>query len=85
MHKPLPLLVSLSTLVEYAENSGTQVNETSFYKMEMIEIQLFSAHGHPTVVDVENRMNAQTVCKDSLEFVLRFVWDLKFEHSRVVL
>ena len=57
--------------MENVKNSGTQVNETSFYKMEMIKIQLFSAHGHPTVIDVENRMNAQAVCKDSLEFDLR--------------
>ena len=57
--------------MENVKNSGTQVNETSFYKMEMIKIQLFSAHGHPTVVDVENCMNAQPVCRDSLGFDLR--------------
>lgn len=33
--------------VENNENSDIPINETSFYKLEMIKIQVFSAHGHP--------------------------------------
>ncbi|KAK7270459.1 hypothetical protein RIF29_23614 [Crotalaria pallida] len=41
------------------ENSDTAINGTTFYKLEMIKIQLFSAHGHPTILEVEDYMKAQ--------------------------
>ncbi|KAI4347597.1 hypothetical protein L6164_008398 [Bauhinia variegata] len=46
--------------VENFENLEIPVNETSFYKLEMTKIQLFSAHGHPTFVEVEDYMKAQS-------------------------
>lgn len=35
-----------STLAEELENDDITTNGATFYKLEMIKIQLFSAHGH---------------------------------------
>ncbi|MED6216997.1 hypothetical protein PIB30_013471 [Stylosanthes scabra] len=35
------------------------VNETAFYKLEMTKIQLYTAHGVPTLLEVEDYMKAQ--------------------------
>ncbi|XP_020999237.1 uncharacterized protein At3g49140 isoform X2 [Arachis duranensis] len=45
--------------VENNENSDLPFNETSFYKLEMIKIQVISAHGHPTDVEIEDYGRAQ--------------------------
>ncbi|KAL4595023.1 hypothetical protein ACB092_12G061800 [Castanea dentata] len=44
---------------EEPEKDEIPVNGTSFYRLEMIRIQLFSSHGHPTVVEVEDFVKAQ--------------------------
>uniref|UniRef100_A0A2N9IS07 Uncharacterized protein n=1 Tax=Fagus sylvatica TaxID=28930 RepID=A0A2N9IS07_FAGSY len=48
-----------SIRAEEPEKDEIPVNGTSFYRLEMIRIQLFSSHGHPTVVEVEDFMKAQ--------------------------
>ncbi|KAG4991447.1 hypothetical protein AAZX31_09G118400 [Glycine max] len=45
--------------VENNENSVIPSCETSFYKLEMIKIQVFSAQGQPTALELEDYMNAQ--------------------------
>ncbi|XP_061337319.1 uncharacterized protein At3g49140 isoform X2 [Gastrolobium bilobum] len=45
--------------VENNGNSDIPFNETSFYKLEMVKIQVFSAHGNPTVLELEDYMKAQ--------------------------
>lgn len=44
---------------EELEKDESPRNGTSFYKLEMIKIQLISAHGHQTFVDVEDFRRAQ--------------------------
>ncbi|KAK7380401.1 hypothetical protein VNO78_32911 [Psophocarpus tetragonolobus] len=41
------------------ESSVVPFSETSFYKLEMIKIQVFSAQGQPTVLELEDYMKAQ--------------------------
>ncbi|KAK7270907.1 hypothetical protein RJT34_26418 [Clitoria ternatea] len=44
------------------ENNGNNdipFSETSFYKLEMIKIQVFSAHGQPTDLELDDYMKAQ--------------------------
>ncbi|XP_028796732.1 uncharacterized protein At3g49140-like [Neltuma alba] len=41
------------------ENNDIPANATSFFKLEMVKIQLFSAHGHPADLEVEHYMEAQ--------------------------
>ncbi|KAK4571440.1 hypothetical protein RGQ29_030030 [Quercus rubra] len=48
-----------SIQAEEPEKDEIPVNGTSFYRLEMIRIQLFSSHGHPIVVEVEDFMKAQ--------------------------
>ncbi|KAF2312222.1 hypothetical protein GH714_028600 [Hevea brasiliensis] len=48
-----------SNWAEESEKDHIPRNGTSFYKMEMIKIQLISAHGHHTVVEVEDFREAQ--------------------------
>lgn len=36
-----------SQQVENSGNSDIPIDETSFYRLEMVKIQVFSAHGHP--------------------------------------
>lgn len=36
-----------SQKVENNENGDTPSDETSFYRLEIVKIQVFSAHGHP--------------------------------------
>ncbi|XP_047166404.1 uncharacterized protein At3g49140-like [Vigna umbellata] len=45
--------------VENNENSIVPISEAPFYKLEMIKIQVFSAQGQPTVLEVEDYMKAQ--------------------------
>ncbi|OIW06372.1 hypothetical protein TanjilG_15017 [Lupinus angustifolius] len=45
--------------VENNGNSDIPFNETSFIKLEMTKIQVISAHGHPTVLELEDYMKAQ--------------------------
>ncbi|KHN09284.1 Hypothetical protein glysoja_029055 [Glycine soja] len=47
---------------QQVENNGNSVipfSETSFYKLVMIKIQVFSAQGQPTAIELEDYMNAQ--------------------------
>ncbi|KAF7813040.1 uncharacterized protein G2W53_034016 [Senna tora] len=55
VHKP----VSSKDNAAQVENSDIPANVTSFFKLEMVKIQLFSAHGHPTDLEVEEYMKAQ--------------------------
>ncbi|XP_062120316.1 uncharacterized protein At3g49140-like [Humulus lupulus] len=48
-----------STGAEESEKDDITTNGATFYKLEMIKIQLFSANGHQTVVEVEDFMEAQ--------------------------
>ncbi|KAG7981422.1 hypothetical protein I3843_05G233400 [Carya illinoinensis] len=48
-----------SVWADETEKDEISVNGTSFYRLEMIRIQLFSSYGHPTVVEVEDFVNAQ--------------------------
>lgn len=48
-----------SIQAEETKKDEIPVNGTSFYRVEMIRIQLFSSYGHPTVVEVEDFMKAQ--------------------------
>ncbi|RDY09126.1 hypothetical protein CR513_06558, partial [Mucuna pruriens] len=45
--------------VETNGNSDIPFSETSFYKLEMIKIQVFSAQGNPTVLELEDYVKAQ--------------------------
>ncbi|KAE9589081.1 hypothetical protein Lal_00000221 [Lupinus albus] len=45
--------------MENTENSDIPINGTTFYKLEMTKIQVFSAHGRPTLLEVEDYMKAQ--------------------------
>ncbi|RYR40383.1 hypothetical protein Ahy_A09g046136 isoform B [Arachis hypogaea] len=45
--------------MEKNDNEDIPINETAFYKLEMTKIQLFTAHGVPTVLEVEDYMKAQ--------------------------
>ncbi|XP_027358268.1 uncharacterized protein At3g49140-like isoform X2 [Abrus precatorius] len=45
--------------IENNRNSDIPFSETSFYKLEMIKIQVFSAQGQPTIVEFEDYMKAQ--------------------------
>ncbi|CAI8593717.1 unnamed protein product [Vicia faba] len=40
-------------------NSDIPSDETSFYRLEMVKIQVFSAHGHPIVLELEDYAKAQ--------------------------
>lgn len=44
---------------EELEKDEIRPNGAMFYKLEMIKMQLFSAHGHQTNVEIEDFMNAQ--------------------------
>lgn len=48
-----------SQQVENSGNSDIPIDETSFYRLEMVKIQVFSAHGHPIVLELEDYMKAQ--------------------------
>lgn len=48
-----------SQKVENNENGDTPSDETSFYRLEIVKIQVFSAHGHPVVLEVEDYTKAQ--------------------------
>ncbi|KAK7364391.1 hypothetical protein VNO80_13004 [Phaseolus coccineus] len=48
-----------SQQVENNANSIVPISEAPFYKLEMIKIQVFSAQGQPTVLEVEDYMKAQ--------------------------
>ncbi|XWS50443.1 hypothetical protein CRYUN_Cryun12cG0088100 [Craigia yunnanensis] len=48
-----------STTSEESEKSDISINGSSFYKLEMIKIQLITAHGHQTDVDLEDFKQAQ--------------------------
>ncbi|KAF5451163.1 hypothetical protein F2P56_031450 [Juglans regia] len=48
-----------SVWADETEKDEISVNGTSFYRLEMIRIQLFSSYGHPAVVEVEDFVNAQ--------------------------
>ncbi|KAF9683774.1 hypothetical protein SADUNF_Sadunf04G0049300 [Salix dunnii] len=48
-----------SEIWEESERDGVPRSGTSFYKLEMIKIQLISAHGHQTMVEVEDFMKAK--------------------------
>ncbi|KAJ6396619.1 hypothetical protein OIU77_021612 [Salix suchowensis] len=48
-----------SSIREESEKDEVPRNGTSFYKLEMIKIQLISAHGHQTMVEVEDFMKAK--------------------------
>ncbi|XP_041010819.1 uncharacterized protein At3g49140-like isoform X3 [Juglans microcarpa x Juglans regia] len=48
-----------SVWADETEKDENSVNGTSFYRLEMIRIQLFSSYGHPAVVEVEDFVNAQ--------------------------
>ncbi|KAK4571442.1 hypothetical protein RGQ29_030032 [Quercus rubra] len=52
-------LEQVSTFKIEPEKDEIPVNGNSFYRLEMIRIQLFSSHGHPTVVEVEDFVKAQ--------------------------
>ncbi|MED6173462.1 hypothetical protein PIB30_059704 [Stylosanthes scabra] len=41
------------------DSGDIPVNETAFYKLEMTKIQLYTAHGVPTLLEVEDYMKAQ--------------------------
>ncbi|TKY45273.1 hypothetical protein E2542_SST31563 [Spatholobus suberectus] len=45
--------------VENNANGDIPFSETSFYKLEMIKIQVFSAQGNPTVLELEDYVKAQ--------------------------
>ncbi|OAY30361.2 uncharacterized protein At3g49140 isoform X2 [Manihot esculenta] len=49
----------ISTCAEELKKDQTPRNGTSFYKMEMIKIQLISAHGHHTTVEAEDFREAK--------------------------
>ncbi|KDP22214.1 hypothetical protein JCGZ_26045 [Jatropha curcas] len=49
----------ISTWAEDSEKNQVPRNGTSFYKIEMIKIRLISAHGHQTMVEVEDFRKAQ--------------------------
>ncbi|XP_045815531.1 uncharacterized protein At3g49140-like [Trifolium pratense] len=48
-----------SKQVENNGNSDIPIDDTSFYRLEMVKIQVFSAHGHPIILDLEDYMKAQ--------------------------
>ncbi|XP_058779145.1 uncharacterized protein At3g49140 isoform X2 [Vicia villosa] len=48
-----------SQQVENDGNSNIPSDETSFYRLEMVNIQVFSAHGHPIVLELEDYAKAQ--------------------------
>uniref|UniRef100_A0A5B6YK02 FMN-binding split barrel n=2 Tax=Davidia involucrata TaxID=16924 RepID=A0A5B6YK02_DAVIN len=58
IHEPGPSQDS-SIWAEELEKDENLRNGTSYYKLEMIKIQLISAHGHQTVVEVEDFRNAR--------------------------
>ncbi|CAL0320481.1 unnamed protein product [Lupinus luteus] len=45
--------------MENTESSDNPINGTTFYKLEMTKIQVFSAHGRPTLLELEDYMKAQ--------------------------
>ncbi|KAK7283599.1 hypothetical protein RIF29_13223 [Crotalaria pallida] len=54
--------LSKDTAAQQGENNGNSdipFSDTSFYKLEMTKIQVFSAHGHPTVLELEDYRKAQ--------------------------
>ncbi|GAU29205.1 hypothetical protein TSUD_361950 [Trifolium subterraneum] len=48
-----------SQQVENKGNSDIPLDDTSFYRLEMVKIQVFSAHGHPIILELEDYMKAQ--------------------------
>ncbi|XWS61237.1 hypothetical protein CRYUN_Cryun07bG0108600 [Craigia yunnanensis] len=48
-----------STTSEESEKNEISINGSSFYKLEMIKIQLITAHGHQTDVELEDFKQAQ--------------------------
>ncbi|XP_052205585.1 uncharacterized protein At3g49140-like [Diospyros lotus] len=52
-------LPSSDGLMQELENGGSHGNGTSFYKLEMINVQLLAPHGQQTVVEVDDLIKAQ--------------------------
>ncbi|KAK6262401.1 hypothetical protein QUC31_008217 [Theobroma cacao] len=48
-----------STISEEPEKKEISINGSSFYKLEIVKIQLITAHGHQTVVELEDFKQAQ--------------------------
>ncbi|KAL5567883.1 hypothetical protein UlMin_024458 [Ulmus minor] len=48
-----------ANMADELEKDEISTNGTAFYKLEIMKIQLYSAHGHQTVVEVEDYMKAQ--------------------------
>ncbi|KAI9073540.1 hypothetical protein K1719_044488 [Acacia pycnantha] len=58
VHNPPPSRDNASQ-EENNDNSDIPANVTSFFKLEMVKIQLFAANGHPADLEVEDYMKAQ--------------------------
>ncbi|XP_057423598.1 uncharacterized protein At3g49140 [Lotus japonicus] len=59
--------------LENNRNSDIPFNETSFYRLEMIKIQVFSAQGDPTILELEDYMKAQpdAIAKSAAKIISR--------------